>query len=173
MNENTNFFLDLISLVFLFVILGCHMGGPGFGGAGGPGEMKSKSLRSSPPFSVVYEGGYDKTNNPFVRLYYNISHSAIIFYKEDSLYKAVFTLDIIGKKGGRVFINKTTTKSITVKDYSKTISSKESIFGTLRENILVGENNLNIVIRDKNSNRVYKWSRKISVPGTVKTNRQD
>jgi hypothetical protein len=62
---------------------------------------------------------------------------------------------------------------LRTKDYSKTVSSGESFFGTFKENISTGKNEVLLMLLDKNSNRRYVWKREVFVPEIADTVRQD
>jgi len=162
MNRKNRPLLEMFKIVFLFFVLNCSMGGPGFRGPGGMDRMMT--FRNPSPFSIVYHVEYDKAGNPYIRLYYNIFYSGIIFYREDSLYKAKFNINVYIKAGEEIIVNKTITKSCAVQDYSATVSSDKALFGTFEENLSAGLNVINISISDENSDRKYEWERSISVP---------
>ncbi len=171
LNRKNRPLIEIIIIVFLFIVLNCSTGGPGFRG---PGNMdRMMAFRNASPVSIVYHVQYDKAGNPYIRLYYNISYSGIIFYREDSLYKAKFNINVYIKTGEETIVNKTITKSFTVEDYSTTVSSDKVLFGTFEENISAGRNVINISVKDENSDREYEWERSISVPAVESINTQN
>jgi hypothetical protein len=171
LNRKNRPLIEIIMIVFLFIVLNCSMGGPGFRRPGGMGRMMA--FRNASPVSIVYHVQYDKAGNPYIRLYYNIFYSGIIFYREDSLYKAKFNINVYIKAGEEIIVNKTITKSLTVEDYSATVSSDKVLFGTFEENLSAGKNVINISIRDENSDREYEWERSILVPAVKSINTQN
>ncbi len=161
--------------LFLIGLFGCTMEGPVMGGpnsmSGMPEGFGKRDFRS--PFSVVYEIDYDEESFPYIKIYYNIPYSGITFLKEDSLYKASFRLNFNVIYEGETIVNKGITENIKTRNYSKTISSKDAFFGTFRENISTGENEVSIMIIDKNSDRRYVWKHEILVPEISDTSGQD
>jgi hypothetical protein len=166
---------EFIIMVLLVGAIGCAMTmGPPNGMPGmmeRPGEMSEPNFKKS--FSVVYHIDYDEESFPYITIYYNVPYSGIIFLKEDSLYKASFRLNVNITSGDETIVNKVIPESITVKDYSKTVSPNESFFGTFKENISTGKNEVSIMLMDKNSNRRYVWKREVSVPEATDTLKQD
>jgi hypothetical protein len=161
--------------VLLTGLLGCAVTmGPPNGMPGmmeRPGDMSGPNFKKS--FSIVYQIDYDAESFPYITIYYNVPYSGIIFLKEDSLYKASFRLNVNITSGDETIANKVITESIIVKDYSKTVSLNESFFGTFKENISTGKNEVSITLMDKNSDRRYVWKREILVPGATDTVKQD
>lgn len=171
MNRKNRTLLEIIKIVFLFFVLNCSMGGPGLRGPGGMERMMA--FRNPSPVSIVYNVEHDEAGNPYIILYYNIPYSGIIFYKEGSLYKAKININVYIKAGEEIIVNKTISRSLTVEDYSATISSDKVLFGTFEENLSAGRNVINISIRDENSDRKYEWKRNISVPAIKRINTQN
>ena len=164
--------LEIIKLISLGGALGC----PAF--IGPPQAMPGMMENMERPnfvksFSVVYQIDYDEESLPYIKIYYNIPYSGITFVKEDSLYKASFRLNFSVIYEGETFLNKSITEDIKTKDYSKTVSPEESFFGTFRENISTGSNEVSVMVMDKNSDRRYVWKKEILVGCASDTLRQD
>lgn len=141
---------------------------------GPPGGMRDTNKPNFlNPFSVVYKIDYDKEAFPYIEIYYNVSYSKLTFLKEDSLYNASFTLNSNIKHEGETIINKSISEDLQISDYSRTISKEESFFGTFKENVSTGKNEVFLFLMDKNSDRRYIWKRKILVPEVSDTLRQD
>jgi hypothetical protein len=169
------FFSEVITIFLLFETFGCAMTMGPPGGTprtfGMPEEMRGQNFIKS--FSVVYQIDYDEKSFPYLTIYYNVPYSGIIFLKEDSLYSASFRLDVNITSGGETIVNKVITESIIVKDYPKTVSPNESYFGTFKENISTGRNEVTLMLMDKNSERRYVWKREVFVSGATDTLKQD
>jgi hypothetical protein len=165
----------IIKIVSLFGVLGCAMTmGPPGGMPGTFGMQEDERVRDfKKSFSVVYQIDYDEDLVPYLTIYYNVPYSGIIFLKEDSLYKASFRLNVNITSGGETIVNKVTTESIILKDYSRTVSPNESFFGTFKENISTGSDEVFVMLTDKNSDRRYVWKREVSVRGARGTVKQD
>ncbi len=164
--------LEIIKLVLLGGVLGCPaMIGPPQVMPGMMEDMGRPNFVKS--FSVVYQIDYDEESFPYIKIYYNVPYSGITFIKEDSLYKASFRLNFNVIYEGETIVNKSVTEDINTNDYSKTVSPGESFFGTFRENISTGKNQVSIMVMDKNSDRRYVWKREILVPEISDTLRQD
>jgi len=163
MNRKNRFLTGVIILLLLVGIIGCPMAmGPPSGGM--HGMMKDMPMKDfSKSFSVVYQIDYDEEAFPYIRIYYNVPYSGIIFLKEDSLYSASFRLNVNIVYEGETIVNKGITESIIIKNYSKTVSPNESFFGTFKENISTGRNEVSIMLMDKNSDKRYAWKREVSV----------
>lgn len=164
------------SAIILFLIVGLAgcpvaMGPPSGGMHGMMGDMPMKDFSKS--FSVVYKIDYDEESFPYIRIYYNLPYSGITFIKADSLYKASFRLNFNVLSEGETIVNKGITEEIRIKNYSKTVSSKDAFFGTFKEIISTGSNEVSIMVMDKNSNRRYVWKREILVSEASDTLRQD
>jgi hypothetical protein len=163
-----------IKIVLLAGAVGCAMtmGPPGGmpGNFGMQEDTRERDVRKS--FSVVYQIDYDEESFPYLIVYYNVPYSGIIFLKADSLYKASFRLNVNITSGGETTVNKVITGSITSKDYSRTVSPNESFFGTFKENISTGINEVTVMLSDKNSDRRYVWKREVSIPGAADTLKQ-
>ncbi|MBN1693832.1 hypothetical protein JW879_00345 [candidate division WOR-3 bacterium] len=165
--------LEIIKLILLGGALGCPamMVGPGQGMSPVMEDMARPSFVKS--FSVVYQIVYNEESFPYIKIYYNIPYSGITFIKADSLYKASFRLNFNVLYEGETTLNKSITEDIKTKDYSKTVSSKDAFFGTFRESISTGSNEVSITVMDKNSDRRYVWKREILVPEILDTLRRD
>ena len=163
----------LLSSLFLLVtvgIAGCSAfiaPTPGFHEDMMPRTDFKKSL------SVVYNIFYDEESFPYITIYYNVPYSGITFLKADSLFRASFRLNVNIKHEGETIANKNITEVLRTKDYSKTISSEEPFFGTFKENISTGKNEVLLMLMDNNSDRRYVWKREISVPETSDTLRKN
>ncbi len=169
-----NLFLrSAIILLSLVGAIGCPMAmGPPSGGM--HGMMKDIPMKDfSKSFSVVYQINYDEELFPYIKIYYNVPYSEITFVKEDSLYKASFRLNFNVIYEGETIVNKGITEEIKTKDYSKTVSRAESFFGTFRERVSTGSNQVSIMLMDKNSDRRYVWKRETLVPEISDTLRKD
>ncbi len=166
---------EFVIIVLLAGASGCAMTMGSPGGMPGmtrmPGDMNEPNFKNS--FSVVYQIDYDKELFPYLTVYYNVPYSRIIFLKADSLYKASFRLNVNIASGGETIVNKVITESIILKDYSRTVSPNESFFGTFKENISTGSNEVFIMLTDKNSDRRYVWKREVLIPGATDTLKQD
>ncbi len=165
--------LEVIKLILLGGTLGCPamMVGPEQGMSAMMEDMGRPSFVKS--FSVVYQIGYDEESFPYIKIYYNIPYSGITFIKADSLYKASFRLNFNVLYEGETIVNKSITEDIKTRDYSKTVSSKDVFFGTFRESISTGSNEVSITVMDKNSERRYVWKREILVPEILDTLRRN
>jgi len=164
--------LGLIILILLFGAFGCPMGiGPPGGMSGMTEDMGRPSFMNS--FSVVYQIDYDEEAFPYIEIYYNVPYSGLTFLKGDSLYSASFTLNFNIKNEEETTINKSITEALRIMDYSKTVSKGESFFRTFKENISTGENEVLLMLMDKNSDRRYVWKRKILVPEASDTLKQN
>lgn len=162
--------LCLIAFILLLGVLGCPMG---VGTPGGmPGMMENMgSPNFMKPFSVVYRINYDKEAFPYITIYYNVPYSGLTFLKGDSLYSASFTLNFNIKNEGETIVNKSITETLNMLYYSKTISEGESFFGTFKENISTGDNQILLMLMDRNSDRRYVWKRQILVSEASDTTR--
>lgn len=142
---------------------------------GPPGGMgvDAPMMNFTKPFSVVYKIDYDEDSFPYIILYYNVPYSGITFLKGDSLYKASFRLNVNIKHEGEIIVNKNITEILQMKDYSKTVSPAEAFFGTFKENISTGKNEILLMLMDKNSDRRYVWKREILAPEFADTSGED
>lgn len=159
-----------VSLLLLIVTSGCSsMIVPpiGFQEDAIPRTNSEKSL------SAVFKISHDEKSQPYIRIYYNIPYSGITFVKNDSVFNASFRLNINIKHEEEKIVNKNITEILRTNDYSKTVSSAESFFGTFKENIYTGKNEVLLMLMDKNSERRYFWKREIFVPEAPDTLRQD
>lgn len=152
----------MVFMILLWVV-GCPMGMGAPGGMPGMTEDTGR-LNFMKPFSVVYRIDYDKEAFPYITIYYNIPYSGLTFLRGDSLYSASFTMNFNIKNEGETIINKSTTETLRMAGYSKTVSERESFFGTFKENISTGDNQVLLMLMDKNSDRRYVWKRNILVP---------
>jgi hypothetical protein len=161
----------IVVLVLLTGALGCPMG-VGTPSGMGPMMKDANTLNLMKPFSVVYEINYDNEAFPHITIYYNVPYSGLTFEKVDSLYSSSFTLTFNIKHEGETIINKSLSEKLKMTDYSKTTSEGESFFGTFKENISTGKNEILLLLMDKNSDRRYVWKRKILVPEVSDTLRK-
>jgi hypothetical protein len=162
--------LFLIVFILSFLVVGCPMG---VGTPGGmPGIMEDMGrINSTKSFSVVYRINYDKEAFPYITIYYNVPYSGLTFLKGDSLYKASFTLNFNINHQGETIVNKSMPETLKMIDYSKTVSEEESFFGTFKESISTGNNQILLMLMDNNSDRRYLWKRTILVPEVSDTTR--
>lgn len=170
MHKKYSFLSGLI--VLISGTFGCSMAMGPTGGMQGMMQDTNKPVFLN-PFSVVYKIAYDKEAFPYIEIYYNVPYSKLTFLKADSLYHASFTLNSNIKHEGETIINKSVSENLRMSYYPRTISKEESFFGTFKENISTGENEIFLFLMDKNSNRRYIWKRKILVPEVSDTLRQD
>ncbi len=169
MKRNNQLTSGAIILVLVVGLVGCPMmmGPPGGMGVDAP------MMNFTKPFSVVYKIDYDEDSFPYIILYYNVPYSGITFLKGDSLYKASFRLNVNIKHEGEIIVNKNITEILQMKDYSKTVSPAEAFFGTFKENISTGKNEILLMLMDKNSDRRYVWKREILAPEFADTSGED
>ena len=164
--------LTLTVFMLLLLVVGCPMGMGPPSGMGGMGEDIGKPSFMK-PFSVVYQIDYDEEAFPYITIYYNFPYSGLTFLKGDSLYNASFTLNFNIENEGETIVNKSMTEALKMVDYSKTVSDGESFFGTFKDNISTGDNQILLMLMDKNSDRRYVWKRKILIPEASDTLRKD
>jgi hypothetical protein len=172
MNRKNRLLTVVITLLYVVVIVGCPMTiGPPRGMRGMIEDIPTKDFRKS--FSVVYKIDYDEESFPYITIYYNISYSGLTFLKGDSLYIASFRLNVNIKHEGETIVNKSIIETLKTVDYSKTVARDESFFGTFKENVSTGKNEILLMLMDRNSDRRYVWKREVSVSQVSDTLRQE
>jgi len=155
-----------ILLISLIVANGCSamiVPPVGFQEDAIPQTNSGKSL------SAVYKISYDEKSFPYITIYYNVLYSSITFIKGDSLFSASFRLNINIKHKEETSVNKNITEILRTDDYSKTVSQGISFFGTFKESISPGKNEVLLILMDKNSERRYVWKREVFVAETPDT----
>jgi len=161
-----NRLLTTLFLISLIGIIGCYAM------IAAPDGFREDTMPRTDPkksMSVVYNISYDEESLPYVTIYYNIAYSGITFLKADSFFKASFRLNVNIKYEGETIVNKNITEVLRTKDYSKTISSEKLFFGTFKETISTGKNEILLMLMDNNSDRKYVWKREVPVPETPET----
>jgi len=179
LNLTGSYFLNMkwknrtLSVVILLVLLAGTVGCPMMMGPPG-GMVRDIPMKNfTKPFSVVYQIDYDEESFPYITIYYNVPYSGITFLKGGSLYYASFSLNVNIKHEGETIVNKSITEVFQTNDYSKTVSGEKSFFGTFKENISTGKNEILLMLMDKNSDRRYVWKREVLASGASDTLRQD